>query len=280
MHSNLSFLIPLLFSSLICFFVRGQIIKIFIFLCFFLFILGTIDTISGMVVFRIKGENDLTERLLKRLNHRGNLHCVPASLKGKYVIRYEANDARWQRKWKNQQNKNGNFQFMNILFFLSIHFDRFTVTSTHTSNDDLLKDWAEIRKVSTELLDELNVHITDRARVHLKGIRFSFRAKRIGFSLVVAFSSCVTTQSLQRWRMDFKLKKKRHWLVLQLKSYDYMYSNESFAIRKVWCENFYFYRLNFSTWIECFFFNTQFLNSNKIQNCAPSSVVPFALLFM
>lgn len=41
-----------------------------------------------MVVFRIKGENDLTERLLKRLNHRGNLHCVPASLKGKYVIRY------------------------------------------------------------------------------------------------------------------------------------------------------------------------------------------------
>lgn len=41
-----------------------------------------------MVVFRIKGENDLTERLLKTLNHRGNLHCVPASLKGKYVIRY------------------------------------------------------------------------------------------------------------------------------------------------------------------------------------------------
>lgn len=42
-----------------------------------------------MVVFRIKGENDLTERLLKRLNHRGFIHCVPASLKGKYVIRYE-----------------------------------------------------------------------------------------------------------------------------------------------------------------------------------------------
>lgn len=45
--------------------------------------------IQGMVVFRIRGENDLTERLLKRLNHRGNLHCVPSSLKGKYVIRYE-----------------------------------------------------------------------------------------------------------------------------------------------------------------------------------------------
>lgn len=48
----------------------------------------TIDTVSGMVVFRIKGENDLTERLLKKINHRGNIHCVPASLKGKYVIRY------------------------------------------------------------------------------------------------------------------------------------------------------------------------------------------------
>lgn len=44
-------------------------------------------SVAGMVVFRIKGGNDLTERLLKRLNHRGNLHCVPASLKGKYVIR-------------------------------------------------------------------------------------------------------------------------------------------------------------------------------------------------
>lgn len=48
-----------------------------------------ITIMAGMVVFRIKGENDLTERLLKRLNHRGFIHCVPASLKGKYVIRYE-----------------------------------------------------------------------------------------------------------------------------------------------------------------------------------------------
>ncbi|XP_031616501.1 histidine decarboxylase isoform X2 [Contarinia nasturtii] len=103
----------------------------------------------GMVVFRIKGENDLTERLLKRLNHRGNLHCVPASLKGKYVI-------------------------------------RFTVTSTHTSNDDLLKDWAEIRKVSTELLEELNIHITDRARVHLKDTREKNEA--FGSSLLLANS--------------------------------------------------------------------------------------------
>lgn len=41
----------------------------------------------GMVVFRLKGENELTEKLLKKINSSGKLHCVPASLKGKYVIR-------------------------------------------------------------------------------------------------------------------------------------------------------------------------------------------------
>lgn len=55
---------------------------------------------------------------------------------------------------------------------LIIFFDRnrFTVTSSKTSNDDILKDWAEVRKVSTELLEELNIKIGDRAKVPLKGI--------------------------------------------------------------------------------------------------------------
>ncbi|XP_037903093.1 histidine decarboxylase isoform X2 [Hermetia illucens] len=88
----------------------------------------------GMVVFRIKGDNDLTERLLKRMNQRGHLHCVPASLKGKYVI-------------------------------------RFTVTSTRTTNDDILSDWAEIRQITTEILEELNINLSDRAKVPLKDIR-------------------------------------------------------------------------------------------------------------
>lgn len=39
----------------------------------------------GLVVFRLRGENHLTERLLKRLNSRGRIHCVPASLKGKSI---------------------------------------------------------------------------------------------------------------------------------------------------------------------------------------------------
>jgi histidine decarboxylase len=85
-----------------------------------------------MVVFRIRGENELTEKLLKRLNSRGNLHCVPASLKGKYVI-------------------------------------RFTITSAHTTNEDLLKDWNEVKYVATEILTEMNVKISERAKVSLKG---------------------------------------------------------------------------------------------------------------
>lgn len=104
-----------------------------------------------MVVFRLRGDNELTEKviasvlplifctisiayvafqLLKRLNHRGRLHAVPASLKGKYVI-------------------------------------RFTVTSTHTTSDDIIKDWNEIRSVASDILEESNAKIDKR--VPLKG---------------------------------------------------------------------------------------------------------------
>lgn len=69
-------------------------------------------------------------QLLKRLNHRGRLHAVPASLKGKYVI-------------------------------------RFTVTSTHTTNDDIIKDWSEIRSVASDILEECNAKLDKR--VPLKG---------------------------------------------------------------------------------------------------------------
>ncbi|KAK2717342.1 histidine decarboxylase-like [Artemia franciscana] len=69
----------------------------------------------GMVVFRLKGENELTERLLKTLNSAGKLHCVPAALKGKYVI-------------------------------------RFTVTSTHTTLDDIKRDWSIIQNTAAQIL--------------------------------------------------------------------------------------------------------------------------------
>ncbi|KAL5236980.1 hypothetical protein ACI65C_004390 [Semiaphis heraclei] len=71
----------------------------------------------GLVVFRLRGENHLTERLLKRLNSRGRIHCVPASLKGKYVI-------------------------------------RFTVTSQYTTISDITRDWAEIKATATEIIND------------------------------------------------------------------------------------------------------------------------------
>lgn len=45
----------------------------------------------GLVVFRLRGENHLTERLLKRLNSKGRIHCVPASLKGNTILSYNLN---------------------------------------------------------------------------------------------------------------------------------------------------------------------------------------------
>lgn len=71
----------------------------------------------GLVVLRLVGDNIITETLWKRINSRGNIHCVPAILKGKYVI-------------------------------------RFTVTSQRTTNEDILKDWQEIKTVATDVLNE------------------------------------------------------------------------------------------------------------------------------
>lgn len=85
-----------------------------------------------MVTFRLKGSNELTESLLKRTNSRGNIHCVPANLNGKYVI-------------------------------------RFTVTSQYTTNEDILQDWKEIKTVATEILAEGEFENVPRPKVPLRG---------------------------------------------------------------------------------------------------------------
>lgn len=92
----------------------------------------------GMVVFRLRGDNDLTEKLLKRLNARGQLHCVPAALKDRYVI-------------------------------------RFTVTSPRTTVEDITKDWAEIKLTATEILQAEKVAmVAPRPRVPLAGAHFVY----------------------------------------------------------------------------------------------------------
>ncbi|KAJ8955689.1 hypothetical protein NQ318_008560, partial [Aromia moschata] len=83
----------------------------------------------GLVVFRLVGDNIITENLCKRLNSRGKIHCVPASLKGKYVI-------------------------------------RFTVTSPRTTLDHIVEDWKEILKVTDEVFYEGEL-LTSRERVPL-----------------------------------------------------------------------------------------------------------------
>ncbi|XP_028966482.1 histidine decarboxylase [Galendromus occidentalis] len=69
----------------------------------------------GMVVFRLRGANILTEMLLKKLNSSGRIHCVPASLRGIYVI-------------------------------------RFTVTSARTSEEDIHNDWKLIKATADTVL--------------------------------------------------------------------------------------------------------------------------------
>ncbi|KPJ10967.1 Histidine decarboxylase [Papilio machaon] len=94
----------------------------------------------GMVAFRLKGDNALTERLLKRLNARGYIHAVPACFKSVYVI-------------------------------------RFTVTSQRTTNQDIIDDWTEIKAVASEILIEMfgseygNVVVQKKPRVTLKETR-------------------------------------------------------------------------------------------------------------
>ncbi|XP_044265618.1 histidine decarboxylase isoform X1 [Tribolium madens] len=101
----------------------------------------------GLVVFRLVGDNIITETLWKRINSRGNIHCVPAIIKGKYII-------------------------------------RFTVTSQRTTNEDIVKDWEEIRTVATEVLNEWTLGA--RPRVPLADTKN--RNENFGTSLLLSNS--------------------------------------------------------------------------------------------
>lgn len=45
------------------------------------------QVVLGLVCFRLKGSNNLNQKLLSSMNASGKLHMVPASLNGKFVIR-------------------------------------------------------------------------------------------------------------------------------------------------------------------------------------------------
>lgn len=106
----------------------------------------------GLVVFRLKGKNELTERLLKKLNTNGRIHCVPSSLKGTYVI-------------------------------------RFTVTSARTTIYDIKRDWNIIQETTTDLLNTIkleNEKIIPNRAVPLSDIKK--RTPEFGTSLLLSNS--------------------------------------------------------------------------------------------
>lgn len=58
----------------------------------------------GLVCFRVKGNNDLNKKLLSNINASGKLHMVPASVHGRFVIRFcvcaqDAKDADIDYAW-------------------------------------------------------------------------------------------------------------------------------------------------------------------------------------
>ncbi|XP_055991381.1 histidine decarboxylase [Sorex fumeus] len=71
----------------------------------------------GLVVFRLKGPNCLTDRVLKEINKTGRLFLIPATIQDKLII-------------------------------------RFTVTSQFTTRDDILRDWNLIRDAASLILSQ------------------------------------------------------------------------------------------------------------------------------
>ncbi|XP_037689938.1 histidine decarboxylase [Choloepus didactylus] len=71
----------------------------------------------GLVVFRLKGPNCLTEGVLKEIAKSGHLFLIPATIQDKLII-------------------------------------RFTVTSQFTTRNDILRDWNIIRDVATLILSQ------------------------------------------------------------------------------------------------------------------------------
>ncbi|XP_053321114.1 histidine decarboxylase isoform X2 [Spea bombifrons] len=69
----------------------------------------------GLVVFRIKGPNFLTEEVLTELTKSGNMFLVPATLRDKLII-------------------------------------RFTVTSQFTTKEDILRDWKLIQETAIHVI--------------------------------------------------------------------------------------------------------------------------------
>nr|XP_048315774.1 histidine decarboxylase isoform X2 [Myodes glareolus] len=84
----------------------------------------------GLVVFRLKGPNCLTESVLKEIAKDGQLFLIPATVQDKLII-------------------------------------RFTVTSQFTTKEDILRDWNLIREAATLVLSQ---HCTSQPSPRAKNL--------------------------------------------------------------------------------------------------------------
>ncbi|RXG54180.1 hypothetical protein Avbf_07882, partial [Armadillidium vulgare] len=73
------------------------------------------EVLLGLVCFRLKGTNELNEKLLHMINHGGIIHLVPGTVKG-------------------------------------IYFLRFAICSQYTESHDVALSWDVVKKAATDLL--------------------------------------------------------------------------------------------------------------------------------
>uniref|UniRef100_A0A8C6YIB5 Histidine decarboxylase n=1 Tax=Naja naja TaxID=35670 RepID=A0A8C6YIB5_NAJNA len=82
----------------------------------------------GLVVFRLKGPNWMTEKLLKDLNKSGKLFVIPATIQEKLII-------------------------------------RFTVTSQFTTQEDIQQDWALIQQTAVNISSQSLLIPEEKAQI-------------------------------------------------------------------------------------------------------------------
>ncbi|NXH20825.1 DCHS decarboxylase, partial [Bucco capensis] len=139
----------------------------------------------GLVVFRLKGPNWLTEKLLKELSHSGRLFLIPATIHDKFII-------------------------------------RFTVTSQFTTREDILQDWNIIQQTAAQIVSQnYGLHsinsgdgarianmivkpssddISNASQLHLDGGKYKTASRKIVVQpkkLAVSPSMCVMSQQVK-----------------------------------------------------------------------------------
>nr|CAD7261861.1 unnamed protein product [Timema shepardi] len=118
----------------------------------------------GMVVFRLRGHNTLTETFLKTLNSRGRTYCATSRFRGVSAVSKQQGAKRimvWFCLWKDR--------VAGLYFFdenINSKHTWFLLASQHSREEDILEDWKEIREVAKLTLRELQGTKHDASQCH------------------------------------------------------------------------------------------------------------------